>query len=128
MSTIDHVVKSDDVMVAGLLSGATYESAARLAGCSKSTVTRRMSDPAFRLHLDRLRRSVITRPTDLLAAQTLESIAVLAERRDDATLPGATPAEAARDLLDLAARYHDAADVAARIEAIEQTLSRRRRS
>src|SRR5438128_2738710 len=115
MTTNDTDSDGDAGMIAALLAGGSYEEVAQSTGCSKSTVARRMADPTFRSHLDRLRRAVVARAADFLAAETLRSVAVLAALRDDQALSGSTRARAARDLLELAARYHEAGDLAGRL-------------
>lgn len=116
----------DAALVATLLAGGTYDDAARATGCSRSTVARRMRDAAFRDQLDALRREVLARAADLLAAQSVASVETLAALRDDTALAPSVRARAARDLLDLAIRFRDSSDLAARIAAIEGVLDLRR--
>jgi transcriptional regulator with XRE-family HTH domain len=116
----------DAALVAALLAGGSYEDAARATGCSRSTVARRMRDAAFRDQLDALRREVLARAADILAAQSVASVEALAQLRDDTALPPSVRARAARDLLDLAVRYRDSSELAARIAAIEDVLDLRR--
>jgi hypothetical protein len=128
MTTSDTVTVEggDAALVAALLAGSTYEDAARATGYSRSTVSRRMRDAAFRDQLDALRRDVIARAADLLAAQTVASVDTLARLRDNTALSAGIRARAARDLLDLALRYRDSSELAARVAAIEGVLDLRR--
>jgi hypothetical protein len=50
----------DEVLVAALAAGASYEEAARAAGVSKSTVRRRMGEAAFRARVFDTRDELLT--------------------------------------------------------------------
>ena len=51
----------DHLLVAALVAGATYETAALRAGCSASTVERRLSDPQFSLRLVEAKNDILDR-------------------------------------------------------------------
>jgi hypothetical protein len=117
---------SDEAIVAALLRGASYEHAADEAGCSRSTVVRRMADPAFRARLDGLRREMLARVADTLAAHALAAVETLGAIATDERAAPAARSNAARAILDAAVRFHDAADLAARVAGIENALEMRR--
>lgn len=116
----------DLVLCAALLAGVSYEVAAQSAGCSRSTVVRRMNDPAFRVRLDAMRRDVFARATDQLAAQTMSAIETLAEITADRESPATVRVRAATALLDSAMKFRAAVEIEARMAAIEQALDLRR--
>ena len=116
----------DALLCAALLSGLTYEAAAELSGCSRSTVARRMSEPGFRARLDRLRADALARVADLLAAEAIESVATLAAIRADASAPMSVRVRAATALLDSALRYRASIELDARVSALEDALNQRR--
>ncbi len=67
----------------------------------------------------------MARVADKLMAEALASVEALAQLRDDTTLSPHVRARTARDLLELAGRYHTSADLAARIAALESVLDLR---
>lgn len=51
--------ETDELIAAGLAGGLTYADAATAAGCSKSTVYRRMADAKFRARVAEFRREMV---------------------------------------------------------------------
>jgi len=113
---------SDGLLYAALLRGSTYETAATEAGYSRSTVSRRMADPAFRSRLDALRAEVLARVADRLAAESLESVTTLARIRSDKHSSPSVQIRAANALINSALRYRAAVELDARVAALESTL------
>lgn len=116
----------DAALCAALLHGLTYDAAAQAAGCSRSTVARRMADPAFRARLDVLRTEALARVADLLAGEAIHAVHTLAEIRADPDAPASVRARAACALLDSATKYRAAVDLDARVAAVENVLNLRR--
>jgi hypothetical protein len=113
--------QADVALVAALIGGATLDEAADAAKVSRSTLARRLRDPAFRGELDALRREVLARAADKLAGLATAALETLEELLS-AGQPPATRLGAARAVLHEASRFHHATELAARIEAVERAL------
>ncbi len=96
---------ADDLIVAALLSGASYAVAADAAGVSKSTVQRRMREPEFRIRLTAERSETLRRVRDQLGLAAADAVPLLAALMNDPGESGAVRTRAARSLLDLAQRF-----------------------
>ncbi len=96
---------ADDLLVAALISGASYAVAAETAGVSKSTVQRRMREPRFRTRLAMERAEMLRQVRDQLSLAATDAVPVLAALMNDADESGAVRSRAARSLLDLAQRF-----------------------
>src|SRR5262249_35986465 len=112
---------ADAALAAALIGGATLDEAADAANVSRSTVARRLRDPAFRGQLEALRREALARAADKLAGLAVAALETLEELLAADHAPG-TRLGAARAVLHEASRFHHATELAARIEAIEQEL------
>ena len=128
MTSIDTVSSenSDAVLCAALLSGLSYEDAAEVSGCSRSTVARRMREPGFRARLDQVRAEALARVADRLAAEAIESVSTLASIRSNPNTPATVQVRAATAILDAALKYRAATELEARISALEGQLKMRR--
>ncbi len=115
---------ADAALVAALVGGATLDEAADAANVSRRTVARRLKDPAFRGELEPLRREALARAADRLAGLATAALETLDELLG-AHHPPTIRLGAARAVLHEASRFHDAAELAKRIEAIEQALRKR---
>jgi hypothetical protein len=119
------MTNSDLVVGMALLQGMSYEEAANSAGCSRSTVSRRMNDPGFRARLDGLRAEALARVADRLAAEAIESVGTLARIRSDPDVSPSVRVRAAATLIDSALRYRTSVDLDSRVAAMELALKRR---
>jgi hypothetical protein len=61
--------QADDMILMALACGATLEAAAAKAGVSKTTVQRRMQDPAFKARLQEFRSDMVKRNASTLEQQ-----------------------------------------------------------
>jgi transcriptional regulator with XRE-family HTH domain len=122
----DPMTNPDLILGTALLQGMSYEEAATSAGCSRSTVSRRMNDPGFRARLDGLRAETLARVADVLAAEAIESVATLARIRSDPEVSPSIQARAAATLIDSALRYRASVDLDQRVAAMESALKRRK--
>jgi hypothetical protein len=113
--------RADAALVAALIGGATLDEAADAANVSRRTVARRLTDPAFRGELEALRREALARAADRLAGLATAALETLEELLG-AGNPPAIRLGAARAVLREANRFHEATELAARIEAIEHAL------
>src|SRR5262249_8359202 len=101
--------------------GATLEAAAEKAGLSRSTVHRRLGDPAFRKRLKNLRSEMIERAGAMLTAASMEAVRTLVSLMERAT-PPATRLGAARATLELGVRLREFGEVEERLAALEKRL------
>src|SRR5689334_22084195 len=112
---------ADNKLLMALACGATIESAARQAGVSESTVQRRLDDPTFRQQLQTLRADMIQRTAGALTAASTESVRTLLELQKPSA-PPAVRLGAARSILEIGIKLREAADLEARLSAMEQQL------
>src|SRR5919197_2460878 len=70
---------ADELLVLALGSGQSYSSAAKTAGVAKSTVARRMGEPAFRARVVEEREAHVDAARRALAAAAPDAIGVLTE-------------------------------------------------
>lgn len=116
-------VNADARIIGALVAGDSHAEAARAAGVSARTVRRRIADADFAAQLAEHRGAVMGRCADRLAATATSATVVLAELMADAdSTPPAVRLGACRAVLEQAARYIDAADVEARLTALEAHL------
>jgi hypothetical protein len=113
--------RNNDVLLAALACGASQEKAAQQAGLSRSTVQRRLADPAFQRQLEAFRAELVQRTTAVLTASGLEFVKTLVALTS-ADTPAATRLGAARAGLELAVKYRELAEIEQRLAALEQRL------
>ena len=120
MSQFD--TENKDVLLAmALAAGASASEAARQFEVSVSTVKRRMADPDFRQFVADLRAQMIERARGRLTDNMTRAADALAGLLDDPT--PAIRIRAARALLALGLRLHDAVDVNERIRNLEEQVN-----
>jgi transposase-like protein len=123
MSQFD--TENKDVLLAmALAAGASASDAARQLEVSISTVKRRLADPDFRRFVADLRAEMLARALGRVTDNMTRAADTLAGLLDDQN--PAIRIRAARALLTLGLRLHDAIDVTERVRAIEEELERRR--
>jgi hypothetical protein len=93
----------DELIVAALATGSTYDEAAKKAGVSRATVARRMSEWEFRAHVAEERERIVDGVRGTLVAQALAAADVLAELAAKAESETVRVAAATR-ILDYALR------------------------
>ena len=120
MSQFD--TENKDVLLAmALAAGASASDAARQFEVSVSTVKRRMADPDFRQFVADLRAQMIERALGRLTDNMTRAADALAGLLDDPT--PSIRIRAARALLALGLRLHDAVDVNERIRNLEEQVN-----
>ena len=115
--------KADQTLLQALACGATVENAARKAGISERTAYRRLNNPAFVQQLDQLRAEMVQRTAGMLTGAGLGAVKTLVDLQQDATVPPATRRGAARDVLQLAIKYRETAELEQRVAALEAGLA-----
>ena len=112
---------ADDALLLALACGATVESAARSAGISQATAYRRLTEAAFRRRLQDLRADMVQRTAAALTAAASEAVrTLLALQKDDQPAP--VRLGAAKAVLEIGTRLREAAELEARIAALEGQL------
>lgn len=94
----------DDMLIAALVIGMTYEQAARHAGCSLSTVNRRVAEPEFRMRLVEAKGDAMDRllGTSIAAAQAgTRYLLEVVQSADESTTHRVRAAIALRDIVRL---------------------------
>jgi len=112
--------------VATIAAGGRVEDAARAAGVSESTAWRRLSDPEVAAAIADARATIARDVLTRAAAHALAAVDTLAAIMRDADAPESARIAAARAILTTAGTYGQAAETAARLEALEAALSARR--
>jgi len=115
--------KADQTLLQALACGATVENAARKAGISERTAYRRLNNPAFVQQLDQLRAEMVQRTAGMLTGAGLGAVKTLVDLQQDASVPPATWRGAARDVLQLAIKYRETAELEQRVAALEAGLA-----
>ncbi|HTU18559.1 MAG TPA: hypothetical protein VMG10_10905 [Gemmataceae bacterium] len=117
---------AEQALLAALAIGATVENAARKAGISERTAYRRLADPDFQARVDQLRRENLARTAGMLSGAALGSVKTLVDLAQDVSVPASVRRGAARDVLDMAVKYRESAEMEQRVAAIEKRLSQAR--
>lgn len=115
--------KGDAILIMELARGATQNAAAKAAGVSANTVTRRVKDSGFRKRVSELRRQALDIAAGVLAkssAGAAEVLDALAQSVDEA---GHVRRSAARDILDHAMKLREAGELEERLQIIENILA-----
>jgi hypothetical protein len=113
--------KAEQAFLQALACGATVENAARKAGISERTAYRRLDNPAFVQQLHQLRADLVQRTAGMLNGAGLAAVKTLVDLQDVA-MPPAVRRGAARDVLELAIKYRETADLEQRVAALEEGL------
>jgi hypothetical protein len=115
---------AEQVLLTALAFGATVENAARKAGIGERTAYRRLADPDFRARLSQARQEAVVRTAGMLTGAAVGSVKTLVDLQQDASVPAAVRRGAARDVLEMAVKYRESAEMEQRVAAIEDRLSR----
>jgi len=115
--------QADQALLLALACGASVENAARKAGISERTAYRRLDNPAFVRQLHQLRADMVQRTAGMLSGAGLGSVKTLVDLQQDVVVPAATRRGAARDVLELAIKYRETADLEQRVAALEEGLA-----
>jgi hypothetical protein len=111
--------QADEAFLTAMACGATVESAARSAGISLRTATRRRADPDFQQRVRRIQSDIVERATGALTAISTEAVKALHALLQP-SVPAAARLGAIRTALEMVIKFRENADFAGRIEALEQ--------
>jgi len=116
--------KGDDALLLALASGQTIRDAARTAGIGERTATRRLADPAFRQHVEKLRGEMVCRALGRMAdgmADAADKLRQLLAARSEAVQLGAC-----RSLLELGVKLRETVQLEERLAALERLANERK--
>jgi hypothetical protein len=113
---------NDDALILALACGANVEAAAKKAGMSRRTVTRRMQDPIFRRKVDEKRGELLYRTAAMLNAGCGEAVKTLLGLQQGSA-PPTVRLGAAKAILEQAIRLKEVVDLEQRIAAIEARMT-----
>jgi hypothetical protein len=109
--------RADDLLALALAAGRDVAEAAAAAGVSERTAYRRLADPAFKRRVAELRAGMVDRASGRLADGMADAAAAL---RDLLGHPdGRVRLGAARAMLEAGVRVREAAELEARLAALE---------
>lgn len=109
---------ADELIVAALASGHTLQEAAKAAGVSPRTVSRRLADPAFKQRIHTLRAEMIGRALGRMAdgmSDAAGTLRKLLKAKAESVRLGAC-----RAMLELGVKLREAVEFEARLTALEQ--------
>jgi hypothetical protein len=112
-------------MIAALVSCASIKEAAALARVSESTIWRYMQDAAFMEQYRAARRRIVEHAVVRLQHDADRAAGVLMEVAEDTTAPASARVAAARTVLERAMHTIDQDELQARIDRIEEHLTRK---
>lgn len=92
----------DALIIFYLLAGNTLYRTAELVGCSRTSIDRRLADPAFRARLEDERADLLRAVTSKIGDEAMRSVEVLAAIRDNPRATAGARVRAADRLLRLA--------------------------
>lgn len=110
---------ADSLLIAALAGGSTIAAAAQRAGVSERTVWRRLDDPAFVARLDAAKQQTVQAAIDRLAAGATDAATTLVGLLEKEQ-PPSIRLRAAVAILEVHHKYVTAADLEARIAALEE--------
>ena len=109
---------ADELVVAALASGHTMQEAAKGAGISPRTVSRRLADPAFKQRIQTLRGEMIGQALGRMADGMSDAAAALRKllkAKSESVRLGAC-----RAMLEIGVKLREAVELEARLAALEQ--------
>jgi hypothetical protein len=115
--------QADQALLQALACGATVENAARKGGVSERTVYRRLDNPTFMQRLQQARLDMVQRTAGMLTGAGVAAVKTLVDLQHDAAVSSAVRRGAARDVLELAIKYRETADLEQRVAALEEELT-----
>lgn len=117
--------RHEDAALAALLAEPTIAQAAEKAGIGESTLLRWLADPAFKARYRDARRQIVEHAVARLQQTTSEAVGAL--RRNLACGNPSVEVGAARVVFDQALRAIELADLAERVEQLEQSAAQDKR-
>jgi hypothetical protein len=110
--------KQDALLAAALAKGSSVEQAAVQAGVSERTAYRRVKKPELQKRVDALQEEMIQQNAAIMTTAAQDANRSLIVLQDPSSPPAVRRA-AARDILEMGIRYHEAADIERRLTDLE---------
>lgn len=114
--------RNDAVIIAALVSGATIDEAAKIAGISPRTVHRRLGSPEFKAALDEANFEVIRHAVSRISGACLRAVETqedLLEAKSESVR-----LRAARSILSSAIKFHQTIELENRLRQIENMIKK----
>lgn len=115
-------MKSEEMIIAGLLSCSTIRDAAEFAGVSERTVYNRLSNSKFAEKLAAERRKVFKAHSAAIQSQVGQSIQTMVEIRDNKKNSPQVRLNAAAELIRNGLKLAELVEVVERMDTIEKKL------
>ena len=112
----------DDVIVEALARGECQTAVAKLAGCSATTIRRRLENPEFRNQIERFRETMLDSAAGQLGAILNKAVATLEGLLVKST-PPAVRLAAAKSVIELTIRTREVLSWEKRIAELESRLN-----
>ena len=112
--------KNDEVLLSALIACGSVRAAAKIAGCSETTIRTRLNDDVFRDRYEQAKGAILTEACDAISARLTRAIDTLCEVLEDTENAATVRVSAADSLLRHGLRYVEVANILARLEAIEK--------
>jgi len=112
----------DAVIVEALARGECQTTAAQRAGCSVTTIRRRLDDSTFRERVERFRVEMLDAAAGKLGAKVEQAVTTLSELMAE-TMPPAVRLGASRAVCDFAMRIRESLSWERRLTALEERLN-----
>lgn len=111
---------NNEKILAALVTCGSIRKAASIAGVSESTVRARLDDPVFRERYDKAKTAILSEACDAITARLTLAIDTLCEVLDNTENAATVRVSAADSLLRHGLRYIEAANILARLDALER--------
>ena len=112
--------KNDEIILSALVACGSVRAAAKIAGCSETTIRTRLNDSVFRDRYEQAKGAILTEACDAISARLTRAIDTLCEVLEDTENAATVRVSAADSLLRYGLRYVEVANILARLEAIEK--------
>ena len=110
---------SDQQLFAALLAGGSLRRSAEIAGCSVSTMQRRLKDEKFRAEYERLRNEALREATAALSSRMTDAVDTLSVIMSNDDNAAAVRLQAASELLRQGLKYYATAEIERRLTTLE---------
>lgn len=112
--------QKDEAILAALISCGSIRKAAKIAGVAESTVRKRLNDETFRERYEQAKDGILSEACDALSARLTLAIDTLSEVLADTENAASVRVSAADAMLRHGLRYVEAANILARLDALEK--------
>ena len=123
----DKRMRRQELAIAGLLTCATVELAAKHAGISLSTMNRLLADDGFQRAFRESKQAALQQAIARLTAISGQAVETLRDVMADPNAPASARVQASRVTLDMAIKSAEVEDLMARVQALEEALNKQSR-